>query len=238
MNEMNDDYKKSFGAAIHVITGLLEPIVSVEDDGVLPDVLNENLENMCSDIMDEESRMISDAFLNWFFDAFPYLYYGLIQEPERTSDFPKILYEIAYSYYRETAEYSVEIVEQFDREPYSVDFQVFSEEQYSRFCGRLMERMKVLDPVSDSVDDLCSRMQPSQRYMIGFVFCSFSSMLCELMHNEELKGLIDDLVVFMRSIVASHAIPMTIFANTAEERGISMQEAVDLLAEQEIWMTW
>ena len=23
MNEMNDDYKKSFGAAIHVITGLL-----------------------------------------------------------------------------------------------------------------------------------------------------------------------------------------------------------------------
>ncbi|MEI3176522.1 MAG: hypothetical protein V8S96_08820 [Lachnospiraceae bacterium] len=51
-------------------------------------------------------------------------------------------------------------------------------------------------------------------------------MLASSMHNEELKGLIDNLVVFMRSVVASHAIPMTVFANTAEEQGISMQEAV------------
>ena len=238
MSETREDYKKSFGAAIHIITGLLEPIVSVKEDEVLQDVLNKNLEDMCSDIMDEGPRMISDAFLDWFFDAFPYLYYGLLQEPEKTSDLPKILYGIAYNYYKETAEYSVKIVEQFDREPYSIDFHVFSEECYSRFCGRLMERMKVLDPVSDSVDDLCSRMMPSQRYMIGFVFCSFSAMLCALMHNEELKGLIDDLVVFMRSVVASHAIPMTVFANAAEEQGISMQEAVDMLAEQEVWMTW
>ena len=46
MNEMNDDYKKSFGGAIRIITGLLEPIVSVKEDEVLPDVLNKNLEDM------------------------------------------------------------------------------------------------------------------------------------------------------------------------------------------------
>ena len=60
---LNDDYKKSFGGAIRIITGLLEPIVSVKEDEVLPDVLNKNLEDMCSDIMDEGPRMISNAFL-------------------------------------------------------------------------------------------------------------------------------------------------------------------------------
>ncbi|MEI3176521.1 MAG: hypothetical protein V8S96_08815 [Lachnospiraceae bacterium] len=153
----------------------------MKEDEVLPDVLNKNLEAMRSISWTRDRWMISNAFLeSGLFRCVSVPVLRTAPGAGQNFGSSEILYGIAYNYYKETAEYSVKIVEQLTREPYSIDFHVFSEDGYSRFCGRLTERMKVLDPVSDSVDDLCSRMMPSQRYMIGFVFCSFNAYARQL----------------------------------------------------------
>lgn len=231
------EYEKSFAAAVNLITTILEPIISVMDDEELKKILQRNLEDACSDATVDDSRMISDTFLNWFFDAFPYLYYGLLRDTETTSDFPKIMYRIAYQYYEDDG-YPSGIVKAFDREIHSIDFNVFQEEKYSWFCGKLEERIKVLRPVNDYLEEQCRCMMPSQRYHIGFVFCSFSVMLCELMHNEETKEFIDSFVSYMRVLVASSAIPVNSIRTFAEENGLTFEQALDMLAKQEVWMEW
>lgn len=236
MNGM-EEYKKSFAAAEYLVTTVLEPIISVMDDEELKKVLWRNLENACSSRTVDDYRMISDTFLNWFFDAFPYLYYGLLKDPETTNDLPKVLYKIAYQYYEDDS-YPSGIVKSFDWNIHPIDFQVFQEEKYAWFCGKLQERIKVLGPVNDYLEDRCRHMMPSQRYHIGFVFCSFSSMLCELMHDEETKKLLDSLVLYMRSLVASNIISVNSIHKFAEENGLTFAHALDKLAKMEVWMDW
>ena len=228
------NFEKSAAAANYFVKNILDKIIYVEENASLEEMLQENLSGGRADGWNESDRLISGAFLEWFLHAFPYVYYGLIESPDKTANITEILTGIVNE---DPAgdETQKEIVKVFDKDVYAVDFDVYQEEIFADLCGKMSERKKALEPVSSLLDECRRQLGDKQRYEIGSIVCNFMKLLRVLMHNETVVQIVNDLVKFMRIQVAARTIPATQLESLAQESGLSAAVYLEKIAEEEAW---
>lgn len=227
------NFEKSTAAATYFVNKILDKIIYVEENDSLEEMMQENLSGGRADGWNESDRLISGTFLDWFLHAFPYVYYGLIESPDKTANITEILTGIVNDDSDEVCQ--TEIVKAFDKDVYAVDFDVYREEIFADLCGKMSERKKALEPVSSLLDECRRKLGDKQRFEIGTIVCNFMKLLRVLMHNETVVQIVNDLVKFMRIQVAARTIPATQLESLAQERGLSAAEYLEKIAEEEAW---
>ena len=149
----------------------MDKIIYVEENESLEEMLQKNLSSGRANVGNESDRLISGAFLEWFLNAFPYLYYGLIESPEVTANITEILSNRMYDFSAGSGACRQEIVEVFDKDVYAVDFDVYHEEAFADLCGKLSARKKALEPVAGLLDECRKKLGDKQRFEIGSIVC-------------------------------------------------------------------
>lgn len=229
------NFEKSAAAATYFVKNILDKIIYVEENDSLEEMLQKNLSSGRGNAGNEIDRLISDAFLEWFLNAFPYLYYGLIENPDVTANITEILSNRMYDYSAGSDACQQEIVKAFDKDVYAVDFDVYHEEAFADLCGKLSARKKALEPVTGLLDECRKKLGDKQRFEIGSIVCNFMNMLRMMMHDEIIVEIVNELVKFMRIQVAARTIPATQLGSLAEESGLSVAEYLEKIAEEESW---
>ena len=136
----SEDFEKSAAATNYFVNNILDKIIYVEENESLEEMLQKNLSSGRANVGNESDRLISGAFLEWFLNAFPYLYYGLIESPEVTANITEILSNRMYDFSAGSGACRQEIVEVFDKDVYAVDFDVYHEEAFVENCPRAKRR--------------------------------------------------------------------------------------------------
>lgn len=205
-----DNMKKSIDAVTYIEKTLFSYIFDFDSSTEL--WLTENIKKGCPHIWsDENRRMITNRFFDWWMKYMPYVYEAMIEDKK----FIDVLYNTVKMYAESDADGT------FDRFIYDdnhnvlksklcvgnefhVDFTKFNGDLYIKLLSGFQNSMKVLVPAGDVIDTLVNSLTPSKRYQISYVVCNFMYLLVAVMHDDKFCDMIEHIGDYYKMVCEAH----------------------------------
>lgn len=147
----------------------------------------------------EENRMgywinynllVTDRFLDWMFEVFPYFYAALLTRPAFVNYLFKTMYEserdndktMLHSFNPAFMERYFEVGKDGVRE---VDFYKYNEGLYQFFLDKIQNRMQILEPMEATLSMCSGTMSEPLKNMLRYIAGHFLELLFLLMHDNE-----------------------------------------------------